>query len=128
MKSRNTSAIMMRSPDWRTVTAYLTYRDSLSEDTLISLGVVSADINGLKQLNTQYGHDYGDYMVKFTGRVMREKFKGGRIFRFAGDEFLAVFENLSQKAFSDCVEDMRAAMEASYPSSISLGAVWTHKR
>ncbi|BFL45748.1 diguanylate cyclase [Lactonifactor longoviformis] len=105
--------------------SYLAYRDGLSEDTLISLGVVSADINGLKQLNTQYGHDYGDYMVKFTGRVMREKFKGGRIFRFAGDEFLAVFENLSQKAFLDCVEDMRAAMEASYPSSISLGAVWT---
>ncbi len=105
--------------------SFLSYRDSLSEDTLISLGVVSADINGLKQLNTQYGHDYGDYMVKFTGRVMREKFKGGRIFRFAGDEFLAVFENLSQKAFSDCVEDMRVLMEASYPSSISLGAVWT---
>lgn len=105
--------------------SYLTYRDSLSEDALISLGVVSVDINGLKQLNTQYGHDYGDYMVKFTARMMRDKLKGGRVFRFAGDEFLAVFENLSKETFDSCVGEMKAAMEAAYPSSISHGAVWT---
>ena len=75
--------------------SYIQYSTSLKEDTLISLGVLSADINGLKKVNIAYGHDAGDRLVKQTADILKNQFYDSQVFRFAGDEFMVVSENLT---------------------------------
>lgn len=106
--------------------SYLQYIDRVSPETLLSMGCVSVDINGLKQFNTQYGHQYGDQVVKCTADTLRRALPGGLVYRFAGDEFLAICENLTADAFEAQVERFRKEMEEAYAGAVSVGFVWAN--
>ncbi len=48
------------------------------------------DINNLKYVNDQYGHDAGDRIIKFTADTLKQIFvKNSFCGRFGGDEFIA---------------------------------------
>ena len=52
---------------------------------------LSFDLNGLKTVNDNQGHDAGDRLIKGTADCMLQAFgKYGRIYRIGGDEFAAV--------------------------------------
>lgn len=52
---------------------------------------VSMDINGLKDVNDELGHNAGDELIRGAANCMRETFKDiGRIYRIGGDEFVAL--------------------------------------
>lgn len=104
--------------------SFVDYSRSLREESLISLGVVSVDINGLKRMNSRYGNRFGDEMVRRTARCMKEAFAGGSVYRFAGDEFLAVCENLAHEAFVSQITVLRGLM-ADPAGCISIGYVWS---
>lgn len=96
----------------------------LREESLISLGVVSVDINGLKRLNNRYGVAFGDSVVRSTAVNLEDAFAGGKIYRFAGDEFLVLCENLTQENFLKRNAGFVERMEGVYPSCISTGSIW----
>jgi diguanylate cyclase (GGDEF)-like protein len=63
-------------------------RRSLSTD---SLGVVTGDVDGLKQINDRHGHEAGDAAIVAAGRALRAYLgKDAFVCRFGGDEFLAI--------------------------------------
>lgn len=100
------------------------YERTLREEGLISIGLVSADINGLKRVNTDYGAGTGDNLIREAAAAMRGCFPTGKIYRFAGDEFLAVCENLTREAFQAQVAELRRRGADLRPYGLSVGHIW----
>ena len=54
------------------------------------------DLDGLKEINDQFGHNDGDYAIKTIAEVMTSSVRENDVIcRFGGDEFIIVFENCS---------------------------------
>ena len=81
-------------------------------------GVVFADLNGLKRVNDEEGHDAGDILIKKAALLLQEVFKGGDIYRAGGDEFMIIVPRCTEQSFNTKVEQLRA--RASDPGNVSL--------
>jgi len=87
-----------------------------------------ADLDNLKQINDQFGHQEGDQALLKTAEVFRNTFRNSDITgRFGGDEFTAiVIEEYGQTAdtISKRLQDNMAQLAANntqYPLSLSVG-------
>ena len=81
-------------------------RESLN--TSRSYGFVMCDINGLKAVNDNEGHDAGDNMIKAVSSCLTEVFERDNVFRMGGDEFgVYVFEDTSER-FNAKIEQLRS--------------------
>ena len=65
----------------------------------LSLGnsytVAMVDIDHFKNFNDKYGHDIGDQVLKMVASKLTEVKKGGKVFRYGGEEFTIVFPRKS---------------------------------
>ena len=52
--------------------------------------VIIYDINGLKYINDNYGHDIGDKTIIAFSNILKDTFDEETIFRIGGDEFVVV--------------------------------------
>ena len=53
--------------------------------------IITADCDGLKQINDKYGHSAGDEYILLAARLLQETLpKDSYLFRIGGDEFLAL--------------------------------------
>jgi diguanylate cyclase (GGDEF)-like protein len=69
-------------------------------DSPCRMGVVFADMNGLKQINDLQGHSAGDLMLKNAAMILQSTFVGDEIYRAGGDEFMILLQETDP-------EDMR---------------------
>ncbi len=76
-----------------------------------------ADIDHFKQVNDRYGHLYGDEILIHFARLMRRTFRAGDLlFRFGGEEFVAVFGVDQEEAGEAPLERFRrATMDYKFP-------------
>lgn len=75
-------------------------RRSLNERMLQLDGayvIAMLDVDFFKKFNDTYGHDAGDDVLRLIAHIMQE-FKGGKSFRYGGEEFTILFpgKNLSE--------------------------------
>ncbi|MDD5941092.1 GGDEF domain-containing protein [Fibrobacter sp.] len=63
-------------------------------------GVVFADVNGLKPVNDNEGHEAGDNLLKRAARVLKEAFEGYDVFRAGGDEFVVVAQDIGRDDYA----------------------------
>ena len=56
------------------------------------VAVVYADVNGLKKVNDEQGHQAGDELIQKAANAMGVVAGGDRVFRMGGDEFVILFE------------------------------------
>jgi len=69
---------------------------SVRSGTLLSVGFV--DVNDLKKINDEIGHDAGDMLLVGTSDVMKRIIRDSdAVARLGGDEFLIVFPDCPQK-------------------------------
>jgi len=54
------------------------------------------DIDEMKQLNDQHGHQHGDWVLETVGTLLRELRATDRPFRIGGDEFAVLLPNTTQ--------------------------------
>ena len=54
------------------------------------VGVLFADLNGLKRVNDAKGHSAGDELIRAANRVLRRVFHDEQVFRAGGDEFTVI--------------------------------------
>ena len=52
--------------------------------------IVVFDVNGLKSINDQYGHEKGDIAIKSVSKLICDVFRNSSLFRVGGDEFAAI--------------------------------------
>lgn len=79
---------------------YISTLEQLEQDIPSSLGVIFADINGLKRTNDVHGHRYGDSLIAHYASLIQHIAPKEDIFRIGGDEFVILLRDISQKALS----------------------------
>ncbi|MBO4899813.1 MAG: sensor domain-containing diguanylate cyclase [Lachnospiraceae bacterium] len=94
-------------------------------DTTRPYGFITCDINGLKSVNDNNGHDAGDKLIKTVASCLGEVFGPENIYRMGGDEF-AVYsfdENLSE--FEEKVARIRSMVEEE-GGHVAIGYSYAH--
>ena len=67
-----------------------------------SLALVYLDLDGFKDINDNYGHDYGDELLSLLAKQMKHVLRDGdTIARLGGDEFVAVLSEL--QTHDECI-------------------------
>ncbi len=62
------------------------------------LALIYLDLDGFKQVNDTYGHDYGDNILKRVAERLRASLReGDTIARCGGDEFIIILENIDKR-------------------------------
>ena len=79
-------------------------------------GVVSVDMNELKYINDNYGHEAGDKALKTVADILAKYCgKKGAVYRVGGDEFVILFFGVSEDTVLKNIEKMRQKLaEVSY--------------
>ena len=62
-----------------------------------SVGVIFADLNGLKTVNDEEGHQAGDDLLRRAAQTLRTVFNDDEIFRAGGDEFSVIVTDISEE-------------------------------
>ena len=71
----------------------------IKEDQSGDVGVLYADINGLKDVNDTLGHDAGDKLIQNGADILLDIFEKDKVYRSGGDEFVVI--STSDKAAFD---------------------------
>lgn len=74
------------------------------------LAVVMCDLNGLKEINDQKGHDAGDKAIVQTAQTLKSVFGKRHVYRLGGDEFIAVLPNITHPAFQKLLETAKSQL------------------
>ncbi|MBD9467570.1 GGDEF domain-containing protein [Pseudoxanthomonas sp. PXM01] len=91
-------------------------------------GLVVLDLDHFKDVNDQYGHAAGDAAIADLASILRfEMRRNDQVFRFGGEEFVALLELDSTEALEATTERLRKAVRGALRGpggriTISLGA------
>lgn len=86
-----------------------------------SLAVVFADLNGLKPVNDNQGHDAGDNLLQRASNALRKIFKDCEIYRAGGDEFLIIAIDKTKEEIEAKVEKLRKESAVLENVSFAIG-------
>lgn len=78
--------------------AYENYISRFDPQELSSFGIIVVDINGLKVCNDTEGHNAGDLLIQTVAKNLANMFGCENVYRFGGDEFIVVCENITRDA------------------------------
>lgn len=91
-----------------------------------SLAVVFCDITGLKQTNDTMGHAAGDQLIRHCCKLIGDALQTANLFRAGGDEFVAVFENISREEFLQRVQRLQRSIQED-KFHIAAGYAWSDR-
>ncbi|MCR4604637.1 MAG: GGDEF domain-containing protein, partial [Eubacterium sp.] len=98
--------------------------DSLASDkeSNKSVGVIFADLNGLKAVNDAEGHPAGDQLLKDAAKALCEVFDAKNIYRAGGDEFSIILTDITKQQLDKKVKMIREVSEKYDRVSFAIGA------
>jgi diguanylate cyclase (GGDEF)-like protein len=109
---------------------YARYFGQLTNAAAVSAVIAVADIDHFKRINDQFGHTYGDELLILLARIMRASFSGqDQLFRFGGEEFLALLTLGDAAEARNVLEGWRATVEATiFPQvgRVTMSIGFTH--
>lgn len=85
------------------------------------IGIVFADLNGLKHVNDTEGHLAGDLLLKNAAMLLQNVFLGNEIYRAGGDEFMILIEDAAPEVLEWQVERIKKQAGAYKDVSFSVG-------
>ena len=71
---------------------------------MADFAVVVFDVNGLKRMNDEFGHEQGDMLITDAAGVIKRVFGEEQVYRIGGDEFIVVAEAMTEKEMSEAFE------------------------
>lgn len=92
---------------------YMSFMDELRKragDSDVRFGIVVLDVNGLKTINDEKGHEYGDELLKNASSLICRYFSHSPVFRTGGDEFVVVMESADYENREKIIGDFRNYM------------------
>lgn len=73
-----------------------------NNETVLPLGIIFCDLNGLKLANDTFGHKCGDHLLKATGDVLKKACRQTDfIARLGGDEFIVILPKISDEKLKE---------------------------
>ncbi|MBQ2581262.1 MAG: GGDEF domain-containing protein [Ruminococcus sp.] len=101
------------------------YVDRLAaDDSHKSVGVLFADLNGLKVINDTDGHVAGDNLLKDAAGVLRKVFNLYEVFRAGGDEFVAIITGTTEEELAQKAEALRRETEGHKDLVFAVGTAF----
>ena len=104
-------------------TAYHDLAQKLEENILkgeAAFSVVVFDVNSLKVINDQFGHENGDRIIKGAAEVISKVFQAENAFRIGGDEFAVVKECVTDEELAQVDAEIAAFNEREKGSCAAL--------
>ena len=91
-------------------------------------GVIQIDVNGLKNLNDNYGHDAGDKALLTIGHILENSIQNAEmcVYHLSGDEFLILMFQGKNEALEKTVSAIRLAVEET-EYSIAVGYYFVNR-
>lgn len=71
------------------------------------------DVDHFMDINSQFGHDVGDHVLKTLADILKEEISENNVFRVSGDEFAVVLGDYSLEQGFLKMESVRAVVQAS---------------
>jgi diguanylate cyclase (GGDEF)-like protein len=104
------------------------FRHYLEETRFVGPRVIlSCDIDGLKDVNDNQGHEAGDRLIRSASDILVRHSDKDRVFRMGGDEFLVIREGMDEGGARQLVQAIKhAARRAGF--GVSIGYVVHHGR
>ena len=91
------------------------------------------DVNGLKRINDEFGHDVGDAAIASVGRLLRHCFRSADVIgRLGGDEFAVLFAATDEQGSAKAVDRFQRALadhaERHLPVKIGVAAGFVERQ
>lgn len=102
---------------------YNHYLEHLAETSPKDVAVLFADVNSLKKANDNFGHEFGDILIKWSGNYLKKQL-GGMIFRIGGDEFVCFVEGISKNNFDKKILALQEGLKQESNLHMSIGFTW----
>lgn len=105
----------------------------ISEKTSAKSFFIMIDIDDFKAFNDNYGHSFGDEVLRAVGKTLSTKFRNNIIGRFGGDEFIVFARAVSESVVVDKFEDFLKIVGATeiggkqYEIKCSIGIAWSDR-
>lgn len=91
-----------------------------------SLGIIYLDVNGLKDVNAQFGHEVGDALLVECARRMKMVFKKADFYRIGGDEFIIICQSIKKESFEKRVKELSESFSKKTVCQVAIGTQWTN--
>ncbi len=89
-----------------------------------SMGVIFADLNGLKRVNDEAGHEAGDRLLMRAAALLKIVFGEGSIFRAGGDEFVVLCPDITEDKMTEQMSQLRGMADKTTDVSFAVGSVY----
>ncbi len=105
---------------------YLKYK--VEEKKLIfPFTVIMSDCNYLKEVNDQFGHEYGDILLKIVAGILKEEMpEDSPVIRMGGDEFMILGNGITEEKASELMTNIRESLKRKskekIPLSLAMGS------
>lgn len=101
---------------------------SMAVDALMQhpscVGIVYADVNGLKEINDTRGHQAGDEALQRAPHLLAKCYGSENAYRMGGDEFLVLMPLVKELDFKASFRCLRELVGREQGLSIALGSDW----
>lgn len=107
---------------------YLKYRIEEKKKKLIfPFTVIMSDCNYLKEVNDQFGHEYGDILLKIVAGTLKEEMpEDSPVIRMGGDEFMILGNGITEEKASELManiqESLKRKSKEKIPLSLAMGS------
>ena len=88
------------------------------------MGIVFADLNGLKTVNDDFGHDAGDKLLNRAAALLKIAFGDYEIYRAGGDEFVIFCPGITEEDLAQQVSQLRALSDNTSDVSFAVGTAY----
>ena len=96
------------------------YEDCVENQRDIMLMFI--DLDGLKTINDELGHNRGDDLLRDAAKAMAEVYTEDRIFRAGGDEFTVILAGVNGDELLESIKKLRAVSGKYENVSFAIGS------
>ena len=86
-----------------------------------NIGIVFADLNGLKQMNDNEGHSAGDKLIKTAAEILKSVFPANEIYRAGGDEFMVLLRDTDMDTLKSYEKEIKEKASQTDYVSFAVG-------
>lgn len=75
--------------------------EKISANQNPAVTVLVYDVNGLKDINDTYGHEYGDIALVHSAEIIKEVYGENNIYRIGGDEIVVIIDDVTEERIKE---------------------------
>lgn len=78
------------------------------QEEMADFAIIVFDVNGLKSVNDNFGHEAGDALISDAATAIKNCFGLESVYRIGGDEFVIIKENVTEEEMKEASEKFNA--------------------